>query len=192
MSGGQLITGGSQGKKRGFTQPHLGAASEVITDRVKPLLFLENGMVVKIKGFRVLVDPEYASLAREKGWCLFGRANAYFHRTRKRKGEYLHHLIAGASDRDYVDHINKNTLDNRKSNLRICTPSENRIHSKKPIHNTSGFKCVSRDKGRNLWRVRVGFMRKKYSLSGFASPEDAWRAAMRLAKEIAGGFADES
>lgn len=41
------------------------------------------------------------------------------------KQGYLHRLLAGTPKGMWTDHINGNTLDNRKENLRICTPQEN-------------------------------------------------------------------
>lgn len=49
-----------------------------------------------------------------------------------------------------VDHLNRNTLDNRKSNLKICTTVEN---NQNKSNNTSGCVGVCWDKNRNKWHV---------------------------------------
>ena len=60
---------------------------------------------------------------------------------------YLHRLIMGlppASDTDLiVDHINHNTLDNRKENLRIVTRKENSRNGRRRPNNTTGYTGVS-------------------------------------------------
>lgn len=72
-----------------------------------------------------------------------------------RKKVYLHRLIIEATDKQYVDHINLNKLDNRRENIRICTNGENQANRlKSNIKNkTSEYKGVS--KNRNNWTVRV-------------------------------------
>lgn len=72
------------------------------------------------------------------------------------KRTYLHRLIMQAPDDLVVDHINGNTCDNRKENLRICSNIENTKNLKKQINGlTSKYKGVSfyvRDK---TWEVNV-------------------------------------
>lgn len=65
----------------------------------------------------------------------------------------LHRFIMRADKGKVVDHISRNTLDNRKCNLRECTRSQNSMN-KKSMSN-SGLKNVSWDKDRNKWRVSV-------------------------------------
>lgn len=64
----------------------------------------------------------------------------------------MHRHILNISDMRIVDHINGDTLDNRRNNLRICTHQQNLFNSKRNIKNTSGYKGVSLSKGK--WSVR--------------------------------------
>ena len=65
-----------------------------------------------------------------------------------------------------VDHINRITLDNRKSNLRVCTQYINNLNKNT---NTSGCIGVSWDKNRNKWHV----MFKDKNLGRFVSFDEA-------------------
>ena len=62
-----------------------------------------------------------------------------------------------------VDHIrgemSKN--DNRKSNLRVCTPSQNCMNRRIRLDNTSGVTGVNWDKHKNKWVARIFFENKK-------------------------------
>jgi len=95
----------------------------------------------------------------------------------------LHRLIAGAVEKDQkVDHINGNTLDNRRSNLRICSNSENLRNRGKNINNTSGYKGVS--KRRNKWAAQVKHNYKTIFLGLFDTPEEAHEAYKRAADKL--------
>ena len=54
----------------------------------------------------------------------------------------IHRLVMNPPDDMYVDHINGDTLDNRKKNLRICTPRENRTNSRPRRDSLTGLKGV--------------------------------------------------
>ena len=82
----------------------------------------------------------------------------------------LHRLIMDAEEGVYVDHINHCISDNRKSNLRICTPSQNLMNGRKRSNNTSGVKGVNYIRNKNLsrpWEVRIWIngnpIRKRFS-----------------------------
>ena len=75
----------------------------------------------------------------------------------KYRTERMHRLVLGLRPYDgkIVDHINGNGLDNRKSNLRITTPSENAINVKTRRDNTTGYKGVHYRKERGTWQVEI-------------------------------------
>lgn len=64
----------------------------------------------------------------------------------------FHRLIMSAGSKQ-IDHINGNRLDNRRSNLRVCTNKQNSHNRGKHKDNTSGYKGVSAVDGR--WRAAV-------------------------------------
>lgn len=99
----------------------------------------------------------------------------------------MHRIIIDAPTDKLVDHINGNTLDNRKSNLRLCTNAENCRNAKKYKTNTSGYKGVSAE-GRR-WKAGITFEQKKIYLGTFDIPQEAHEAYKSKAKELFGEFA---
>ena len=61
-----------------------------------------------------------------------------------------------------VDHINRNPLDNRRSNLRICTQQDNAKNKSKYKNNNSGFKGVYFLKTYYYWVAEIRYNNKKY------------------------------
>ena len=77
----------------------------------------------------------------------------------------LHRLILDAPNDLMVDHINHNTLDNRRSNLRLVNNGQNmQNRSGTPSNNTSGFRGVSFHKGTGKWFAYVWTNGKRRSL----------------------------
>lgn len=59
-------------------------------------------------------------------WCIIPDGNRFYAMTRiNGKTVKLHRFILGYKNKKIIDHINRNTLDNRKDNLRFCNHSEN-------------------------------------------------------------------
>lgn len=101
----------------------------------------------------------------------------------------MHRLIMGFPEGKYVDHINGNSLDNRKSNLRVCTNSENQRNRYKTIRNTSGYKGVRLNTKRNKYDAEIGHHGKHYYLGTFLNPVDAAKAYDEMARKLHGEFA---
>ncbi|MCR4328925.1 MAG: HNH endonuclease [Candidatus Roizmanbacteria bacterium] len=104
----------------------------------------------------VIVDDEDFEYLNQWKWCSsIGRLkqNHYAIRTTHTKEIYtiaMHRLLCKAPKGMYVDHINNNTLDNRRSNLRIVTASENQRNLKKKKVITSYFPHVG---GYDKWSI---------------------------------------
>lgn len=78
-----------------------------------------------IKGQEVLIDKEKATMVMQHKWVInCGYMTRYVVSNKKRTTINLSRFLLAVSNGQYVDHINGNTLDNRLSNLKICTASE--------------------------------------------------------------------
>lgn len=103
--------------------------------------------------------------------------------------EYMHNRILQTPVGMHSDHMNHNGLDNRRSNLRVCTAQENNRNRLKQDKNTSGYKGVSWDKDYSKWRAQIKAKSKVVNLGRFACKKEAARVYDRAAVESFGEFA---
>lgn len=104
----------------------------------------------------------------------------------------LHRLILGVNNETvFVDHINGNPLDNRKSNLRIVTSQQNCYNHKKRIDNTSGVTGVKLVKKNNSWNARIVVNKKEISLGCYKRFEDAVKARKDAEEKYFGEYKRE-
>lgn len=97
----------------------------------------------------------------------------------KRKGVRLHRYILDAPDSKQVDHINHDTLDNRKTNLRAVTVSENQQNrtGARSDNNSSGIRGVHWDKRNGKWCVQIQLKGEKIYLGLHDSLDKARKVA---------------
>jgi len=99
-----------------------------------------------------LDDDDYDKYSKFK-WGTVGKKYKYAARGTRTNGVYKKHLlhreITKAKKNDIVDHINGDTFDNRKSNLRLVTRSGNTRNSKLRSDSKCNFKGVSKRKRKN-------------------------------------------
>ena len=107
----------------------------------------------------------------------------------KRKMVYMHREIMDASSGIQVDHINHSTLDNRRSNLRLCTNTENTRNGRKRTNNTSGFKGVIWKKDHKKWAAQATLNGKHHHLGYFDDVIKAAHAYDTFAHKHFGEFA---
>lgn len=129
-------------------------------------------------GTEFLIDDEDIPKIFNQSWHIFhSRGKIYIRGWDKkiRKKVFIHRVIMSVTDRkDQVDHINGDTLDNRKQNLRVCNNSQNTMNRNKPKSNTSGFKGVS--KSGNKWMANIRSNGIQNYLGTFLTKEDAAKA----------------
>lgn len=91
--------------------------------------------------------------------------------------QYLHRFIMDAPDGLFVDHINGNTLDNRRENLRFVTHTQNMQNSTIPRNNQSGVRNVHWQSQSGKWAVQITANGKKHHLGLFEDFDVAARVA---------------
>jgi hypothetical protein len=101
----------------------------------------------------------------------------------------LHRAITLARPGQVVDHINGDPLDNRDSNLRICTLGQNRANSHKDRDNTSGYKGVTWSATSHKWMAQIWAGGRRYYLGLFEHKKRAALAHDRAAIALHGEFA---
>jgi hypothetical protein len=104
----------------------------------------------------------------------------------------MHRLIMGAKKGEIVDHIDGNGLNNRKSNLRIVTFTENAINHRIRSDNTSSVTGVRLRKDTNRWYAFISVNNKETFLGSFIKFEDAVEARRNAEKEHYGDFIRKS
>jgi hypothetical protein len=148
---------------------------------------LSNG-----KGIVLVDDEDYELVSGHKWHVVYGTgAGPYAQATERmtQKTIRMHRIIMGAQPGQEVDHINHNGLDNRRSNLRVCTPSENQHNSKLRSDNKSGYKGVCWKKRENKWWAKIKNNNKIIFIGFFTDPVEAAHAYDAKARELFGEFA---
>jgi len=102
---------------------------------------------------------------------------------------FMHRQILGTPKGVDTDHVNGDGLDNRKSNLRKATRSENLYNQGVPAHNTTGFKGVCFNKRCGKFQAEIRVSGKPRRLGLFVTKEEAHAAYCMAAKKLHGKFA---
>lgn len=140
------------------------------------------------RGLVAIVDDEDFSRLNKMKWCANKTGNAFYAVRRDgKKMTLMHRIIANAIQSQKIDHANGNTLDNRRSNLRVCTQQQNARNSKQRKDNHCGYKGVG--KSHNKWKAGIRVNGKSIYLGTFENPRDAAIAYDTAARKHFGEFA---
>lgn len=146
--------------------------------------------IVLTKGQYAIVDDEDFEYLNQWKWFASKDHNTFY--ANRRHGKtimQMHRLLMKPKKYEVVDHINRNGLDNRRINLRICSSKENIRSAPKHKKKTSQFKGVHLPSGRNKWRVGIRVDGKRKFVGTFFSEIDAAKAYNNAAKKYFGRFA---
>ena len=156
-------------------------AAEII--RLSETYFLVSWKLVQIdacEAHRLLDTPWYIL---NSGYI----ARSYWE-DGKLHNELLHRTLARAQKGCVVDHIDGDKLNNRLSNLRICTHSENMRNRKMSFSNISGLKGVEPTKS-GTFRATIRVNKVIHRLGTFATAEAAHAAYCEASARLHGEFA---
>jgi hypothetical protein len=140
-----------------------------------------------------IIDLNQAKMLEKYLWCI---SKGYaVTRITEGKNKYkivpIHHMIVGIPpEGKEVDHINRDRLDNRRSNLRTVTHRINARNSGMFRHNTSGYRGVCWDKRRTKWFARIEIDKKSKFLGYYDTKEKAYERRLEYEKSM--GFSDTS
>lgn len=110
-------------------------------------------------------------------------------KTDNRHKAHMHRQIMNASEGEEIDHINHNTLDNRRENLRLCTHQQNSMNRRKRTGLSSIYKGVCWHKQHKKWLARIKINNKQFCLGYHKWEANAAKAYDEAAKKYFGEFA---
>jgi hypothetical protein len=150
------------------------------------------------RGKFTIVDPEdYHRLAKNKWHLAKSPTGSYAVRWQRnpanktRKRIWMHRQVIHIPDNLLCDHVNCNSLDNRKANLRPASVSQNLCNRPKRKSKTrSKYKGLEWDKTQKKWKARIQINKRKIYLGSFNSEVDAALAYDRAAKKHHREFAN--
>jgi hypothetical protein len=142
----------------------------------------KNDYIIGIdkRGNQFLFDLDDFERLKEYNWHL--DANQYVRCKHKGNYFFMHRFLLHPKDGEKVDHINGNTFDNRKINLRIVNSSQNGMNCSISSNNTSGHTGVHFHKKTKLWRANIYVDGKLIYLGNYKEIGDAIKAR-KMAEE---------
>lgn len=132
---------------------------------------------------RALIDLEDVDKVKEYKWHI---SHGYVRSTTANM--FLHRLVMDCPEEMVIDHINHDTLDNRKSNLRVCTKQQNNMNKSFMSNNTSGYIGVHWANREKKWISKIIYKGKEIHLGYFNIKEDAIQARINAEIEYFGEY----
>lgn len=162
----------------------------------------------KFGKFEIKVDDEDAHWLETNSWTVSLKYSGFYGKVfyvvfsnsaknKELRNKTLHRLITNCPKGMVVDHINHNTLDNTRENLRVCSVGENNMNRRYSARSDTGslrnFRGVYKSyncKSKQRWQAKIAKGNKtNIYLGTFDSQEAAAKAYDKKAKELFGEFA---
>jgi len=144
------------------------------------------------QGQVAIVDDADAEWLRRWSWCAskcHGGGRFVAVRAERVSGSkrtvYMHREVMGLSRGAglEVDHINHDVLDNRRQNLRVVTPTQNKRWIRSREGSSSAFVGVTWDSARDRWRAQIQVAGRVLNLGRYATEVEAARARDRYVRD---------
>lgn len=142
--------------------------------------------IVDAADYEVLSQFKWYALKPTNNKNYYAARGAYDKVTKRRSIQYMHKFLLDTTD--YVDHVNRNSLDNRRSNLRSATPSQSRMNS--TPKGRSQYMGVSWSKSAGKWQATCTYQGKRKWIGGYDTEIEAAGAYNEWVKGIYGEFAN--
>jgi hypothetical protein len=155
--------------------------------KTNEFMFYDTHVECHLKnGLNFTIDKDDYDLIKNYSWQT--NSENYVQTTINNKSVKLHRFLMNPKENEYVDHINHNTLDNRKENLRVCTNEENCRNKRTYKNNTSGVKGVTWMKKNQVWIARITYNKKRIHLGCFSTLEEAKKSRQEAEIKYFGEF----
>jgi hypothetical protein len=137
-------------------------------------------VILLTRGLSTIVDDEdYPSLSLHRWLAHDGGSQKFYAARGKNVGNdkiltiRMHRVLLQAKPGEIVDHINGDTLDNRRANLRIVDRQGNKVNSARRKDSRQPYKGVRFEPHANKWAARICVMGRRMRLGLFATAEEA-------------------
>ena len=153
-----------------------------------------TGNKITYKPLVMLDDADYEFFKNRYLNLIKSRSNYYVVFVYNGKLSYLHKFLLNPPKGLQVDHIDRNTMNNQRSNLRVCTPSQNSANWVMPRKNglPKGVHMVytGRKKTGNIfYQARIMKEGVRKSLGWYKTPQEAMKVYQKKAIKLFGEFA---
>lgn len=145
-------------------------------------IYHDKGKYYEVECFNYdtfLIDKQDYEICKPYVWHINYDKTGYKSVTTKINGRMikLHRLLLNCLDSKIeIDHINRDSTDNRRSNLRFANRSINNFNKSLQSNNTSGHKGIYKTKNYNKWLVQIGCDGKRYYIGSYNTLDEAIQA----------------
>ncbi len=130
-------------------------------------------------GKSALIDDDMYDALTQSSW----NASSYGYATstavvdyqgkRYRRGAFMHRIVAETPDKMVTDHIDHNTFNNQRANLRVCSSANNSKNMRRHRDNKLRYKGVFKQTLSDTYGVLIMVSGKRHYLGTYATPEIA-------------------